>query len=137
MGLGEPNTYLHEAISTDKRNPTVNANGYIYGAPEDSTDDVPVLDPVNNKEWKIRHPYMPGTPMTSQTKGPSVFWGEAPIWDGHTLIHNLIMDEKGKIRFSARTRNPDNPSYCKGGPDEDSFRQGCAAPQRWPGNICL
>jgi hypothetical protein len=26
----DPKVYLHDAISTDKRNPTVNANGPIY-----------------------------------------------------------------------------------------------------------
>ena len=41
-----PKAYLHDEISTDKRNPRVNANGPIYGAPEESTDFVPVLDPV-------------------------------------------------------------------------------------------
>jgi hypothetical protein len=25
---------MHDAISTDKRNPRVNANGFIYGSPE-------------------------------------------------------------------------------------------------------
>ena len=33
-----PKAYLHDEIATDKRNPTVNANGLIYGSPEDSTD---------------------------------------------------------------------------------------------------
>ena len=39
--------YLHDEISTDKRNPTVNANGLIYGSPEESRDYLPVLDPVH------------------------------------------------------------------------------------------
>ena len=40
-----PKAYLHDEIASDKRNPTVNANGLIYGSPEDSTDFVPILDP--------------------------------------------------------------------------------------------
>ena len=32
--------YLHDLISSDRRDPTVNANGKLYGAPEYSTDDV-------------------------------------------------------------------------------------------------
>ena len=31
----DPKAYLHDEISTDKRNPTVNANGKIYGSTED------------------------------------------------------------------------------------------------------
>ena len=45
---GHEKTYLHEAISTDRRNPRLNANGKVYGSPEDSTDMIPVLDPVTN-----------------------------------------------------------------------------------------
>ena len=44
----DPKAYLHDEISTDKRNPTVNANGLIYGSPEESRDYLPVLDPVHN-----------------------------------------------------------------------------------------
>jgi hypothetical protein len=32
VGLGFPATFAHDEVSTDKRNPTVNANGPIYGA---------------------------------------------------------------------------------------------------------
>src|SRR5262245_34521021 len=31
---GRPKAYLHDEIATDRRKPTVNANGKIYGAPE-------------------------------------------------------------------------------------------------------
>ena len=44
----DPKAYLHDEISTDKRNPTVNANGLIYGSPEESRDYLPVLDPVHD-----------------------------------------------------------------------------------------
>src|SRR5712671_1734582 len=37
--------YLHDSISTDRRDPTVNAGGLLYGATEESTQDLPVLDP--------------------------------------------------------------------------------------------
>ncbi|MGY9105149.1 MAG: hypothetical protein ACKVG0_01100, partial [Alphaproteobacteria bacterium] len=34
----EPNVYMHDEIATDRRNPTVNAYGKLYGSPELSTD---------------------------------------------------------------------------------------------------
>jgi hypothetical protein len=118
-----PTHYMHDAISTDKRNPRVNANGYIYGAPEESTDLVPVLDPVHNKTWNIAHPYMPGTPtVADDPHGPSVFWGEDPIWDGHTSNHNLIIDEANRVWFAARVRGPANPDWCKAGGDHPSAK---------------
>src|SRR5207245_8303214 len=51
-----PKVYLHDEISTDRRNPTVNANGLIYGATEESTDLFPSLDPVNHKSTQIKMP---------------------------------------------------------------------------------
>src|SRR5215471_20268789 len=52
-----PKGYLHDAISTDKRNPRVNANGLVYGSPEESTDMVPVLNPLTNAAFQIKHPF--------------------------------------------------------------------------------
>jgi hypothetical protein len=116
--------YLHDAVSTDKRNPTVNANGYIYGSPEESSDLVPVLDPVHNKAWTIKHPYLdPNTPSSLDLpKGTSAYWGDEPIWDGHTSIHNPMMDEKGRVWFTARIRPPANPSFCLQGSDLPSAK---------------
>ena len=45
----DPKAYLHDVVSTDRRNPTVNANGLLYGALELSADYVPVLDPVRTR----------------------------------------------------------------------------------------
>src|SRR3954471_17206250 len=45
---GDAKTYLHDEIATDKRNPTVNAWGKLYSATEDSTDNMPILDPKTN-----------------------------------------------------------------------------------------
>ena len=59
----DPKAYLHDEISTDKRNPSVNANGLIYGSPEESRDYLPVLDPVHNKISEVKIPYRdPDTP---------------------------------------------------------------------------
>ena len=58
-----PKAYLHDEIATDKRNPTVNANGLIYGAPEESTDLFPVLDPVRHTASEVKMPVRdPNTP---------------------------------------------------------------------------
>jgi hypothetical protein len=111
--------YLHDEISTDKRNPTVNAYGKIYGAPEESSDDVPVLDPIKNTTSFIKEPFVdPQTPSAADDPmGPSVFWGDEAIWDGHTSIHNPMMDEKGRLWLTARLRRPANPASCKAGSD--------------------
>lgn len=119
-----PTHYLHDAISTDKRNPTVNANGLIYGSPEESTDLIPTLDPVKNVASTIKEPYLdPKTPSSADAPhGTSAYWGDEAIWDGHTSIHNVIMDEQGKVWFTARLRPPENPAYCKQGSSHPSAK---------------
>jgi hypothetical protein len=130
-----PKHYQHDAISTDKRNPTLNAYGLIYGSPEESTDLVPTLDPVRNIASEIREPYMnPSAPSFADAPhGPSAYWGDEAIWDGRTSIHNVMFDEFGKVWFTARLRPSENePAFCKAGsshpsaqvfPQESSERQ--------------
>ncbi len=124
-----PKYYMHDAVSTDKRTPTVNANGPIYGSPEESTDKVPVLDPIEHKATFIEHPFRdPKTPSSKELSlGPSAYWGEEAIWDGHTSIHNPMMDEKGRVWFTSRIRPAANPAHCKEGGDHPSAK---IAPQK-------
>ena len=49
----DPKAYLHDLVSTDRRNPTVNANGALYGALEVSADYLPVLDPVRHAAGRV------------------------------------------------------------------------------------
>ena len=129
-----PKHYQHDAISTDKRHPTVNANGLIYGSPEESTDLVPTLDPVRNVASTVRHPFLdPRTPSSSDLPhGVSAYWGDEAIWDGHTSIHNVMFDAFGKVWFTARIRPEENPAFCRAGsthpsaiadPQQSSVRQ--------------
>src|SRR5580704_12107433 len=65
----DPKAYLHDEISTDKRNPTLNANGAIYGAGELSVDYLPVLDPVGAVASQVRVPVRdPKTPTSADDK---------------------------------------------------------------------
>src|SRR4029079_2621086 len=48
--------YLHDEASTDRRDPTVNAYGKLYGATEESTDLLPVLDPKTHTATGLKHP---------------------------------------------------------------------------------
>ena len=41
--------YLHDLIASDRRYPTVNAYGPLYGSTEYSTDIIPVLDPKTHR----------------------------------------------------------------------------------------
>jgi hypothetical protein len=113
----DPKAYLHDEIATDKRNPSVNANGLIYGSPEESRDYLPVLDPVHNTIAQVKIPFRdantPGQPKPLQ---PSTFWEDEPIWDSHTTVHNPMFDGKGRLWYTARIRPGNNePAFCKEG----------------------
>ena len=112
-----PTNYLHDEVSTDKRNPRLNANGLIYGATEESTDLFPVLDPVRHRATQIRMPVRdPNTPSSKQNPMlPSAYWGDERIWDSQTSMHNPMFDEKGRVWFTSRVRPPANPDFCKKG----------------------
>src|SRR5262249_24349491 len=53
---GNEKQYLHDLISSDKRNPAVNGYGLLYGSPEYATDHLPVLDPKAAKTSYITPP---------------------------------------------------------------------------------
>jgi hypothetical protein len=119
-----PTAYLHDLIATDRRNPTVNAHGKLYGATEESTDFFPVLDPLRHTATQVKHPVRdPKTPSSkANPMAPSPYWGAEPIWDSQTSIHNQMMDEKGRVWMAARIRPPANPDFCKKGSDHPSAK---------------
>jgi len=51
-----PKHYIHDLTVTDRRKPTVNPFGLIYGAAELSTDDLPILDPVKVTKTTMKVP---------------------------------------------------------------------------------
>jgi hypothetical protein len=120
----DPKAYLHDEISTDKRNPTVNANGPIFGALEESGDYMPVIDPKTHTASKLQLVADEGTPSTGETAigAPSPYWGEERIWASKTTAHSMAMDSKGRMWVSARIRAVDNPAFCKAGSDHPSAK---------------
>jgi hypothetical protein len=120
----DPKIYLHDSIATDKRNPTLNSNGLIYGAAEASSDMVPWLDPIDNKAGFLKSEYRDAdTPTTKNARilAPSSYWGTEPIWDSHTNIHNPMFDEKGRLWLTARIRPANKqPAFCKAGSNHPS-----------------
>jgi len=120
----KPTNYLHDAVSTDRRDPRLNAFGRVWGSAENSTDYVPMLDPRTGMADAILHPVRdPATPSTrNDPHGPSVWWGDKPIWDSRTINHNPMMDERGRVWFTARIRAPKNPAFCRKGSSHPSAK---------------
>ena len=120
----DPKAYLHDEISTDKRNPTVNAYGPIYGALEASADYVPVLDPVSHSINQIPVPVRdPDTPVAAGPPlMPSPYWGDEAIWTSQANVHNPMLDQDGRVWLTSRVRGPQNPPMCLEGSDHPSAR---------------
>ena len=110
--------YIHDLSGTDRRNPTVNANGRLYGAPELSTDEFPVLDPLHNLATTFKAPVRDAdTPTTHDDPvlAPSPYWGEERIWDSRAIAHNPMLDRSSRVWYTVRIRAAANPAFCKHG----------------------
>jgi hypothetical protein len=120
----KPDKYLHDLISSDRRNPTVNSYGPLYGSPEYSTDNMPILDPKTNKvsffKMPVRDPEMPvslgpGHAGAVTPTADSPYWGSEVLWDTRANNHNSMFDKQGRIWLAATVRGMDNPAWCKKG----------------------
>jgi len=95
-----PTAYLHDLIGTDRRKPTVNGWGALYGSMELSTDWVPILDPVLHMTTEMKMPVRAeSTPRSSTVNiapAPWHYWGDRVIWDTQVNAHTNTMDSEGR-----------------------------------------
>lgn len=126
-----PDKYLHDLISSDRRKPTVNAHGKLFGSPEYSTDMMPILDPkthtVTYFKMPVQDPNMPvslgpGHAGAVTPTTPSAYWGDAVLWDTRANNHNSMLDGKGRLWLAASVRGMANPAFCKAGSDHPSAK---------------
>ncbi len=121
----DPKAYLHDVVSTDRRDPRVNANGLLYGSLELSADYLPVLDPVHNTISRVPLTVRDSaTPIAAGpvTGAPSAYWGDTVLWTSRTNVHNPMLDEKGRVWITSAVRPSDNPAVCKAGSSHPSAK---------------
>ncbi len=123
--------YLHDLIASDRRYPTVNAYGPVYGSTEHSTDIMPILDPKKHTAVNVVAPVRdadtpmaigPGYAAGDKVMQPSPYWGNEQIWTSRTNNHNGMFDRKGRVWFAASFRAPKNPAFCQKGSDHPSAK---------------
>ena len=120
----DPKAYLHDVVTTDRRNPTLNGYGPMYGSLEVSADYLPVLDPKTNTISRVpltvRDPNTP--PTNPKMPQPSAYWGDEAIWTSKNNVHNPMLDEKGRVWITSAVRPSANPDYCKEGSSHPSAK---------------
>ena len=108
-----PTSRRSDAAGTDERNPTLNANGKIYGAIQTS-DILAVFDPRENATTEIKIPS--GGPVLDASTPRSPAWGDEKIWQRQADPRSVAMDAKGRVWVTARNRDPrKQPAYCTDG----------------------
>jgi hypothetical protein len=122
-----PTAYLHDLIGTDRRKPTVNGWGALYGAMELSTDWVPVLDPMLHMATEMKMPVkVASTPRSSSVNiapAPWRHWGDRAIWDTQVNAHTNMMDGEGRVWWTASHRPQwEQPAFCQKGSDHPSAK---------------
>lgn len=128
---GDPKKYLHDLVASDRRNPTVNAYGPLFGSPEYATDVLPILDPKANKVSYFKAPASdeqpealgPGHAAIEKPLQPSPYWGDEKLWDSKINNHNSMFDRQGRVWLAAAVRGPNNPEFCKKGSAHPSAKQ--------------
>jgi hypothetical protein len=122
---GTEKTYLHDEIASDKRNPTVNANGPIYGATEESTQFIPVVNPADHSATQIplivRDPKTPSA-ADQPPAASSVYWGEEAIWNSKSVAHSFAMDKQARVWVAARIRPRETAAFCREGSTHPSAK---------------
>jgi len=129
---GDPKRYLHDLIASDRRFPTVNAYGPLFGNPEYSGDHMPILDPKKHQVTFFKLPVRdadmpeslgPGHAAAEKPLQPSPYWGEEKLWDTKANNHNAMFGRDGRVWLAATVRDPkNNPDFCKKGSDHPSAK---------------
>src|SRR5947208_2893475 len=87
---GTEKTFIHDLISSDRRHPTVNAYGPLYGSNEYSSDNMPILDPKTMKysfidtcfgTHHLQFGYDANDTLWLSGTGPVAGWVNTKGWD--------------------------------------------------------
>ena len=138
---GTDASFIHDEITTDKRNPTVNGFGPVYGVSA-GHGSLTIVDPVANSSVELPIPVRPEDPNAVPSRfpqeqlEPSYYWGDQLLWgrggpDGQENSsdpHNPMMDQKGRVWMTSTVRARPNPDWCKEGSDNQYAKY-------WPINM--
>jgi len=107
---GAPESFIHDVVSTDKRNPSLYGNGKVYGADRTGGGRLWVLDPLKNSvdmlqiQPRIKNGYTTKLDYYHD-RGDEEAWMASP--------HNPMLDEQGRVWMTEPVRPPSAAYYPK------------------------
>ena len=106
---GFPESFVHDLISTDKRNPTLYPNGKVYGVDRTGGGRLLILDPVKNTVSWLQveprdksHGYSLTKDYYHGQEEEQAYVGEDKEWMASP--HNPMMDENGRVWMTVQIR---------------------------------
>ena len=111
-------SYVHDEITTDKRDPMVNADGLVYGV-SITSDKLVITDTARHQSIELDVPLrepremVPSMFPTGPGFEPSPYWDDEVIFDAPANPHNPMMDARGRVWLTSTVRRRDNPDWCK------------------------
>jgi len=111
---GHATSYVHDEVTSDKRNPQVNAYGPVYGVSM-SDNQLVITDPIKHSSTSVEVPVRdPATPSYFPLSNfePSPFWGDEAFLNAPANVHNPMMDQKGRVWMTSSIRPSGNAEWC-------------------------
>ncbi|HVQ15911.1 MAG TPA: carboxypeptidase-like regulatory domain-containing protein, partial [Vicinamibacterales bacterium] len=113
---GFPESFVHDLISTDKRNPTLYPNGKVYGVDRTGGGRLLILDPLKNTTswlqveprdkshgYSLTKDYYHGAEENQAYTGEDAEWMASP--------HNPMFDEHGRVWMTTQIRAGGKDAY--------------------------
>ncbi|MBN4047973.1 carboxypeptidase regulatory-like domain-containing protein [bacterium AH-315-O15] len=119
-GGREPYQLVHDEVVTDRRNPTVNANGRVWGT-GDGRGNLVWLDPMTHTTGEVSLPTLDEDPDWASNFGPQEILAPSPVWNERLTWdprapHTPMLDQQGRVWMATKLRDPeDQPEFCKAG----------------------
>ena len=115
---GNESSYIHDEITTDKRNANLNAGGKVYGV-DGGHGALLELDP-DTHEWREiviavkDNPDNPAVTRFAQQFGvPSAYYGREALWQRPADPHNPMFDELGRVWMTTKVQGNNLPEWCE------------------------
>jgi len=115
-----PTAFIHDIVSTNKRSPSANGYGPIYGT-DWSAGTLAIVDPRTNANSVLQIPLRDENDRKLlRVWTPPTMTAPSLVWDKEVVVNDPVnpnvpmMDSKGRVWFNVQTR-AGNPDYCKTG----------------------